>query len=119
MLPNSRNRHVHVSAGARERDISDDTKYLSVKHFSLHFCRGDTCNKVSFRHQELTIKIIDFTRTSHVDIRRDNVLETEYFIDNVNVHIPVIDIADLSAILYDDLLYITDLFEEVSTGTNK
>ena len=44
----------------------------------------------------------DFTRTSHVDIRRDTVLETEYFTDNVSS--PVIDIAHLSAILDDDLL---------------
>ena len=72
---------------------------------TLHFCHGGTCHKVSFRQQELT-KLIDFTRTSHVDIRRDNVLETEYFTENYvdNVHSPVSDIAHLSAILDDDLL---------------
>ena len=32
-----------------------DTKYLSVKHFSLHFCCGGICHKLSFRQQEFTL----------------------------------------------------------------
>ena len=31
------------------------TMYLSVKHFSLHFCCGGICHKLSFRQQEFTL----------------------------------------------------------------
>ena len=41
---------TEISAGAVH-----DTKYLSVKHFSLHLCRDGTCRKVSFRQQEFTL----------------------------------------------------------------
>ena len=44
---------TEISAGAVH-----DTKYLSVKHFPLHFCCGGTCNKVSFRQQEFTLSML-------------------------------------------------------------
>ena len=81
--------HAHVSAGAVH-----DTKYLSVKHFSW--------GNLAF----LSWWYMPQSIFPPADIRRDNVLETEYFTDNYvdNVNSPVIDIAHLSAILDDDLL---------------
>ena len=39
-----------ISAG-----VVHDTKYLFVIHFFMHFFRGGTCHKVSFRQQEFTL----------------------------------------------------------------
>ena len=71
---------TEISAGAVH-----DTKYLSVKHFSLHFC-GGTCNKVSFRQQEFTLSTLFLMLTfvlvscvyrapnTNVDILRDFII---------------------------------------------
>ena len=84
-VTNSRNRHAHVSAGAVH-----DTKYLSVKHFSWGELAFLSWWYSGYMPQSIFPP--DFTRTSHVDIRRDTVLETEYFTDNYvdNVSSPVI-----------------------------
>ena len=71
--------------------------------FSLHFCRSDTYHKLSFRQQEFTLLLFKKKcNTPYVDIR---------YVENV--HSPVIDIANLSVILDNDLTDLLDVLLRV------